>query len=110
MAASGVTRAAQNKKIRQDALREQLANKGLCQKVIEDSEKLADLDGKIKESNRSLDTAQIQRLKAANDARLALIKKYLPDLSAVHQTNSDEEISLNEWLDSLDEEEEGDES
>ena len=77
---------------------------GLCQQVIESAEKLADLK-KIE-----LGALEIQRLKAANDARLALIKKYLPDLSAVHQTNSDEEISLNEWLDSLGEEEEGNES
>ena len=104
MARSGMSRANENKRIRQEALREQLASKGLCQQVIESAEKLADL------KKRELGSLEIQRLKAANDARLALIKKYLPDLSAVHQTNSDEEISLNEWLDSLDEEEEGDES
>lgn len=73
MAKSGESRAESNRRIRQEALREQLANKGLVQQVIEASEKLADLD-------QEMDSIQVQRLKAANDSRLALIKKYLPDL------------------------------
>jgi hypothetical protein len=73
MAGSGVTRAQENKKIRAEALREQLRAKGLMQHVIETAEKLADL-------TIPLESNDIQRLKAANDARLALVKKYLPDL------------------------------
>ena len=73
MASSGVSRAEENRRIRQDALREQLQAKGLMQQVIESSEKLADL-------TQDLTSNEVQRLKAANDSRLALVKKYLPDL------------------------------
>lgn len=76
---SGESRAEANKRIRQDALIEQLRNKGLCQQVIETCVRLADLD-------QELDSTQVQRLKAANDGRLALIKKYLPDMKAVENT------------------------
>lgn len=50
-----------------------LKNKGLVQQVIESNNKLADL---------TLDLTQLEvtRIKAANDTRLALIKKYLPDV------------------------------
>lgn len=67
------TRANENRRIRQDALREQLSSKGLMQQVIESAVKLADLD-------TPLESIDVQRLTAANNARLALVKKYLPDL------------------------------
>lgn len=69
----GSNRAEANRAIRQEALREQLANKGLVQQVIEVADKLAKLD-------EEMDAIKVARLRAANDARLALIKKYLPDL------------------------------
>ena len=40
---------------------------------------MADLD-------QELDSTQVQRLKAANDGRLALVRKYLPDMKAVENT------------------------
>ena len=73
MPSTGVSRANENRRIRQDALREQLSAKGLMQQVIEVAEKLSDL-------SIPLESNDISRLKAANDARLALVKKYLPDL------------------------------
>jgi len=73
------TRANENRRIRQEALIEQLRAKGLCQQVIESCSKLADLD-------QELDSTQVQRLKAANDGRLALVRKYLPDMKAVENT------------------------
>ena len=79
MAASGNSRAQENRKIRQDALREQLANKGLVQHVLEISDKLSNLD-------EELDALEIQRLKAAADIKKGLISKYLPDLKAVELT------------------------
>lgn len=69
---SGQTRADANRKIRREALRDQLEAKGLIQKVIETAEDLADL-------NEEMDSVSVQRLRAANDARLKLINKYLPD-------------------------------
>jgi len=68
---SGITRAAENKRIRQEALREQLANQKLVEKVIDIANKLADLDLK-------LEPADVTRLKAAADTKLKLIDKYLP--------------------------------
>jgi transcription elongation GreA/GreB family factor len=76
---SGTTRAQANRALRQEALRDQLAAKGLVQKVIDDTDKLADLD-------EQLDSNQVARLRAANDARLALIRKYLPDLKSVEMS------------------------
>ena len=70
MPSTGVTRAAENKRIRQEALREQLAKQKHVEKVIESINKLEDL-------NTEIDT---QRIKAAIDSRLKLISKYLPDL------------------------------
>lgn len=71
----GTTRAQANRALRQEALRDQLAAKGLVQQVIESAEKLSDLA-------QPLEPNEVNRLKAANDARLALIKKYLPDLKS----------------------------
>ena len=70
--AIGENRADQNRKIRREALRDQLEAKGLIQQVIETSEKLADLD-------EELDAVKVQRLRAANESRFKLIAKYLPD-------------------------------
>lgn len=69
----GVSAADRNRKIRQEALRELLANKGLAQQVLEISEKLADLDDE-------LDANKVARLKASADLKLKLVNKYLPDL------------------------------
>lgn len=82
------TRAQQNRKIRQDALREQLASKGLVQHVIEIAEKLCDLEAE-------LDQLQTQRLKAAADLKLKLVNKYLPDIKTTELTGeAGEKISV----------------
>lgn len=69
---SGESRAEANRRIRREALRDQLEAKGLIQKVIETTEDLADL-------SEEMDSVQVQRLRAANEARLKLVNKYLPD-------------------------------
>ena len=68
------TRAQKNREIRQEALREQLSNKGLVQHVIEISKKLAKAD---------VDQTRVQALKASADISLKLIDKYLPNLQTV---------------------------
>jgi len=78
---SGQSRAEANKAIRQEALREQLSAQGHVQHVIENIEKFEDLANE-------LDNNSIQRLKAANEHRLKLINKYLPDLKATELTGS----------------------
>lgn len=83
-----ITRADANRKIRQEALREQLANKGLVQHVIEIAEKLNNL-------NEELDQLQTQRLRAAADIKCKLINKYLPDIKTTELTGeAGEQISV----------------
>lgn len=76
------SRAAENRKIRREALREQLAAKGLIQKVLETLEKLDELDPEM-------DNLKLQAIKVGIDTRLALIKKYLPDVKQVELTGED---------------------
>lgn len=71
----GISAADKNKRIRQEALREQLAAKGLVQQVVEISEKLNDLD-------TPLEANDVTRLKASADLKLKLVNKYLPDLKS----------------------------
>ena len=79
MGSKGLSRADQNKGIRQEALRDQLSSQKHVQHVIDIAEQLADLKG---EGNQ-LDATQVARLKAAADIKLKLIGKYLPDLKQI---------------------------
>ena len=79
---SGTTRAQDNRRIRQDALREQLAKQKHVEHVI-------DLRKKADDSDLELDSLRIQRIKLSIDTRLALIKKYLPDLKQIEVTGED---------------------
>jgi len=74
--AVGVSRADANKAIRVEALREQLANKGLVQHVLENASKIQDLSS-------TLEPADVNRLKVASELQLKLINKYLPDTKQV---------------------------
>ena len=71
-----MTNGQKNKKIRQEALREQLAAQGHVQHVI-------DIADKLQEPLEELNKDDITRLKAAADIKLKLINKYLPDLKAI---------------------------
>jgi len=84
--ASGNSRAAQNKKIRQEALREQLSSQKHVEHVIDIAKKLSD-------PNNEMESTDIQRYKAAADIKLKLINKYLPDLKAV-ELSTDEDNPL----------------
>jgi hypothetical protein len=87
---SGQTRAQAIRKEKRTEIIESLRTRGLVQQVYEAADKLADLD-------QELDTVQVQRIKASIDTRLSLIKKYLPDLSAIHSTENESQ-TLEEWL------------
>jgi len=76
MAARGESRKEANRRMRQEQMREQLRAKGLEQHLIENLMKLQDL-------GIDLDSVDVQRLKAANDGYLALLKKYLPDMKSI---------------------------
>ena len=80
----GISRANANRAIRQEALREQLSNQKHVEKVVDNINKIEDL-------NEELDALAIQRLRAATEARLKLIGKYLPDLKATELTGPDGE-------------------
>lgn len=71
MAGKGVTRAQENKAIRQEALRDQLSNQGHLQHIVELHKELHDLA-------TDLDPVQVQRLRAVLDSKHKLLDKYLP--------------------------------
>lgn len=87
MPASGVSRADENRRIRQEELRAKLSAGGHLDHVIEYTEKIADL-------TNELESADIHRLKTAAEIKLKLINKYLPDLKATeHSGQIDSEIT-----------------
>lgn len=79
------TRAHQNRLIRQEALREQLSQQCRVQHVLDTIEEITELDPS--EDGASI---KLQALKAANDQRLKLLNKYIPDLKAVDLNHSGE--------------------
>ena len=85
------TAAAKNKKIRQEALREQLSAQGHVQHVIDISNKLSD-------QHLELESSAIQALRASADIKIKLINKYLPDLKAIEHSN-DPDSPLNGMTD-----------
>jgi len=76
------TRATANRAARQEALREFLSGQKLIEKVIDNIGKLEDDEG-------NLEAIDIQRLTAATNSRLALIKKIMPDLKSQEITGTD---------------------
>lgn len=70
------TRNSKNRKMRQEALREQLQANGHLSQVIENIKKLQD-------ESIELDQHMISRLKIANDSHHKLIDKYLASLKQV---------------------------
>lgn len=72
----GVSRAQQNRKIRQEEMREKLVAQGHEQHVSE-------ILGKLKDFDVELDSMQIQRLSKALDGHMKMLSKYLPDMKEV---------------------------
>lgn len=81
-------RAAQNRAIRQEALREQLSAQGHVQHVVDIADKLG---------NDDITSQDVTRLKAKADLHLALIKKYIPDLKAMELTGEGGEKLDTHW-------------
>lgn len=94
MSKSGVSRAEANKKIRAEALREQLKAGGHIQHIVDITEKLSNLD-------IDLTQLEVTRLKAAADIKNKLVDKYLPALTAVHNTHDNGEQTLDDWINGL---------
>ncbi len=78
------TVAARNKKVRQDALREQISKRCTVQQVLKNIEKM-------EEQGASMESTELQALRAATDTRLKLLNKYIPDLkqSDIELTGAD---------------------
>ena len=79
------TRAQENRSIRQEALREKLANMGLVQHVSELVTKINDLD----HSKEGADF-DMRKHKTAAELQLKLVAKYLPDLRSTELTGDPE--------------------
>lgn len=79
------TKAAQNKKIRQEALREWLSNKCTAQHLVDNLEKIEE-QAASEEPNMN----KVNAYKVANDQRLKILNKYLPDLSNVTLEGDDD--------------------
>ncbi len=75
------TVANKNRKVRQDQLREQLANGGHVQHVI-------DIANQLTELSNTLEPVEVTRLTSAATIKLKLIDKYIPALKAVEHTGS----------------------
>ena len=88
---SGESRAQANRRIRQEALREQLAQQGHVQHAVDILEKLKDL--KCEKSNKGveLDSIAVTRLSKALDGHLKLVNKYLPDQKEVFNEHTGED-------------------
>ena len=78
-----MTRAQTNRKIRQDSLREQLANQKHLEKVLDSINKLEELDAQ-------LDSVEVNRIKGAIESRIKLVSKYLPDLKSIELSGDED--------------------
>lgn len=84
------TRAQKNRAVRQEALRQQLANQKHLEHVIDIANKLRDVDDE-------LDQVKVTRLKYAADIKLNLIDRYLPKLKNHEITGEGGEELVIKW-------------
>ena len=82
MSRDSATAKNRNRRIRQEALREQLQAQGHVQHVVDI---LEDLNNEAKD----IDQAMVQRKKIVLDTKLRLINKYLPDTKSVEIVDED---------------------
>ena len=71
-----------NRRIRQEALREQLANQGHVQHVVE-------ILDKVKDESQEIDASMLARYKLVVDTKLKLMNKYIGDVKSVELTGED---------------------
>ena len=79
------TKAVENKRIRQEALRDQLSNQKHIEYIVKNIEVIEGLEPKVEGGDvdyKDLQLCQftVQKLKAANEQRMKLVDKYLPSL------------------------------
>jgi len=83
-----MTRAQKIKSLRKDSLRELLAEQCRLQHLVENLNKIEQLDETDKFFKNNLD-----KLKVSNEQRLRLLNKYLPDLKAQEITLGDTDVN-----------------
>jgi len=87
MARSGITRAMENRGIRQDALRAQLAEQCRIQHILDSIAKIEALGESNEDEEESQARAfQLNKWKTSVELRLKLLNKYLPDLKSTELT------------------------
>jgi hypothetical protein len=79
--AMAAPKAAVNRKLRQDTLREYVTERGSVQYLFDLIEKIEQLDTESSDFSNSL-----AKLRVALDARIKMIGKYLPDVKSVEIT------------------------
>jgi hypothetical protein len=75
------TRAQENRALRQEALREWLSEKCTAQHLVDNIQKIEALDPTAETFNNELN-----QLRTANEQRLKVMNKYLPDLKSAEIT------------------------
>ena len=83
-AKKSTTSANKRREINRDELKRYLAERGKLSYIFDNLEKLEDL-------TLDMDNVMVARLNSANTARLALLKKYLPDEKSVELKNAEGE-------------------
>ena len=84
MPKKGQSVAQANKAVRQEALREWLSKKCTAQHLIDNLEKIEDLD-----PESEVFTNALSKYKVANEQRLKIMNKYLPDVRQVELSGAD---------------------
>ena len=89
-------RAVENKKIRQEALREWLSKKCTAQHLVDNLNKIEQLDPECESFSNDL-----AKYKTANEQRFKILDKYLPTEKYVEADVKAVEMSHEEWLGQL---------
>ena len=105
------TKAQENRKIRQDRLREQLAGQKHIEQVIKNIKEIEGLDfhaaggdGQIDYKRAQANKFRMDALKIACEQRMKLVDKYLPNLKSVELTGEGGgAITFEEWVKHLNE-------
>ena len=86
------TNAQKQRAMRQEELRELLSKQKLVEKVVDNLKKMDELDHTAESF-----VNEIKKLQVSNDQRMALIKKYLPDMhhSSIEGDSEDGSITIN---------------
>lgn len=95
MAKDTANNAAKNKRVRQQALRDQLQAQGHVQHVV-------DILAKLTDEAQEITSDMMERYKVVLPNKLKLINKYVPDVKAIEIEGNISSETHEEWLSRLD--------